>query len=153
MNRIVCLLTSCLRPTNSFVSFLLVGLVNTLAGLTLMFFMANILGVSYWVSTLTGNVCGAVLSFFLNKTFTFDNHSTLRASMPRFIMVISICYVCSYKTSSLIIEAMIGRHQLPLMLDNDNLSILLGTGIYAVSNYMGQKHFVFHKSKSNLQYE
>lgn len=48
--------------------FLLVGVGNTLLSLVLMFLLE---GLGYWPSTAIAYVAGAVMSFFLNRSFTF----------------------------------------------------------------------------------
>ena len=51
--------------------FLLVGVINTLVGTAIMFGLYNIAGCSYWVSSAANYVLTSILSFFLNKYFTF----------------------------------------------------------------------------------
>ena len=51
--------------------FLLVGVINTLVGTAIMFGLYNIAGCSYWVASAANYVLTSILSFFLNKYFTF----------------------------------------------------------------------------------
>lgn len=53
--------------------FLLVGVVNTLVGAGLMFLLYNVANCSYWLSSAANYVVGGIVSFFLNKYFTFEN--------------------------------------------------------------------------------
>ena len=53
--------------------FLLVGVVNTLIGAGLMFLLYNVANCSYWLSSAVNYVVGGIVSFFLNKYFTFEN--------------------------------------------------------------------------------
>ena len=55
--------------------FVVVGVINTLFGSAVMFAMYNLLGCSYWVSSAANYIFGSILSFFLNKHFTFQNQS------------------------------------------------------------------------------
>ena len=50
--------------------FLLVGVGNTLLSMALMFLLE---GLGYWPSTAIAYVAGAVMSFFLNRHFTFHS--------------------------------------------------------------------------------
>lgn len=52
--------------------FLLVGVGNTLLSLVLMFLLE---GLGYWPSTAIAYVAGAVMSFFLNRSFTFQSRA------------------------------------------------------------------------------
>ena len=53
--------------------FLIVGVVNTLIGAGLMFVLYNLAHWSYWVSSACNYIAGGIVSFFLNKYFTFKN--------------------------------------------------------------------------------
>ena len=78
MNRIKALLTS------SFARFLLVGLFNTLVGLSASFAFFNLLHLNYWISTFAGNTIGAVVSYTLNRTFTFRSNVSIGSSWWKF---------------------------------------------------------------------
>ncbi|WP_191270746.1 GtrA family protein [Neobacillus kokaensis] len=134
-----------LKPVNNdFIRFLLVGTVNTFVGLAIMFFLLNVLGISYWVSTFTGNTVGACVSYLLNRSFTFRSSVSLQKGLPRFCAIIFICYFSAYFCSEKILQA--AGHLFPL--DQSfiqNSSILLGSGLYTLSNYLGQKYIVFKK--------
>jgi hypothetical protein len=51
--------------------FILVGILNTIAGSAIMFVLYNLAGFGYWASSLLNCGAASVLSFFLNKYFTF----------------------------------------------------------------------------------
>ena len=53
--------------------FLAVGVVNTLVGTGLMFVLYNIFSVNYWISSASNYIVGSIVSYFLNKYFTFQN--------------------------------------------------------------------------------
>ena len=57
--------------------FLLVGVGNTLLSMVLMFALE---GLGYWPSTAIAYVAGAVMSFFLNRSFTFRSQETMGRS-------------------------------------------------------------------------
>jgi putative flippase GtrA len=44
--------------------FILVGLVNTIVGSSLMFVMYNVFGIGYWASSAVSYIVGSILSFF-----------------------------------------------------------------------------------------
>ena len=82
-----------------FLKFLGVGLVNTLIGYSAIFLFLNIIKIDYWFSTFLGNSIGAVVSYILNKKFTFNSTVPIPKSMIKFILVILICYGISYGIS------------------------------------------------------
>ena len=51
--------------------FLLVGVLNTLVGNGLMFLLYNLGGLSYWPATAVSYALASVMSYFLNRYFTF----------------------------------------------------------------------------------
>ena len=53
--------------------FLMVGVLNTLVGAGVMFLLFNLAGWAYWTASAANYVVGGVLSYFLNKHFTFQN--------------------------------------------------------------------------------
>jgi putative flippase GtrA len=56
-----------------FWKFILVGILNTVVGMGLQFLFFNLCGWNEWVSSLIGYILGSILSYFLNKYFTFKN--------------------------------------------------------------------------------
>ncbi|MBS4190821.1 GtrA family protein [Bacillus sp. FJAT-49705] len=145
MNSLTLILENYLKRTNSFIRFLLVGIMNTLTGISLMLFLLNVTGLSYWLSTFFGNSAGAVVSYFLNRSFTFQSNSKITKSLPRFITVILVCYFISFTVSHIAAEIISDLSFFSyLFLSNENLAVFIGTGFYTVMNYFGQKHLVFN---------
>jgi putative flippase GtrA len=128
---------------SSFLRFLLVGVVNTLIGLGIMFFLYNVLELNYWASTFIGNMVGAMVSYFLNKTFTFRSDVRVQHNWWKFAIVILSCYALSYGASHLFAQALSSALTgvNPKLLQNG--AILVGSGIYMISNYIGHKNFTF----------
>jgi putative flippase GtrA len=128
---------------NSFIRFLIVGIINTCIGLLLIYSLLHI--TSYWTATFIGNAIGAIASFFLNRTFTFKSHSSLIKSSIKFFGVTLVCYLIAYKISLVVISYALSL----LHIDNKNLienvSVLFGMGIYTILNYLGHRSFTFAK--------
>ena len=78
------------------IKFLIVGVVNTLFGAAIMCGLYNLAGCSYWLSSAANYFFGSILSFFLNKSFTFGNKDSLRNTVPKFVLNILICYLLAY---------------------------------------------------------
>ena len=57
----------------TFLKFLIVGVINTLFGTAIMFISYNAFNVSYNISVFMNYFFGSILSYFLNKYFTFKN--------------------------------------------------------------------------------
>lgn len=133
---------------NSFVRFIIVGIANTIVGLSVMYLLLHAVHFSYWLSTFLGNSVGAIVSFFLNRSFTFKSQGSMAKSAIRFITVILCCYFISYDLAkNIVIGVLKGSHFIDANLKTD-LSVLVGTGLYTILNYVGQKWFVFSKKES-----
>ena len=76
--------------------FLLVGVVNTLVGTAIMFGLYNLAGASYWLSSAANYVLTSILSYFLNKYFTFRSKGGSLREILRFALNIAVCYLLAY---------------------------------------------------------
>ncbi|MDZ5473863.1 GtrA family protein [Bacillus sp. 31A1R] len=138
-----------LKPTNSFIRFLLVGILNTFIGLLTMFFLLNLLNQGYWISTFLGNAVGAMVSFLLNRTFTFNSKVSFIKGGSSFIIVILITYFFAYGLSSMISKAFYNMVDITNFISEKELAVIIGVGLYTIINYFGQKYFVFRTGKAN----
>ena len=122
--------------------FLLVGVGNTLLSLVLMFLLE---GLGYWSSTAIAYVAGAVMSFFLNRSFTFQSRAAFWPSVLKFAVNVAVCYVVAYALAQPLAEWVLGRTAItPLW--QERLTKLGGMALYTVLNYFGQRFFAFQKS-------
>jgi putative flippase GtrA len=134
--------------SSQFVKFLLVGIVNTAIGLSLILFLKNGLEWPYWLATFTGNTIGAAASFLLNRQFTFNSRVTMGQGGPRFAAVVLGSYLFAYSASHFLSTFF---QQFPITefsFSSENLAILIGSGLYTIINYLGQKFFVFNQSQA-----
>lgn len=135
----------------TFVRFLSVGLINTIIGLSIMYLLFHLADQSYWLSTFIGNSVGAIVSFILNRSFTFKSKSSIQKSIVKFILVIIFCYVISYYLGTLLVDWSIkDRTDYPISIQTD-LAILISTAIYTITNYICQKQFVFRLEENKKQ--
>ena len=78
------------------IKFLIVGVINTLVGTGLMFVLYNVFSVNYWVSSASNYIVGSIVSYFLNKYFTFQNKEKSLTQIVAFIVNITVCYLIAY---------------------------------------------------------
>jgi putative flippase GtrA len=134
-----------LKRTSSITRFLLVGIFNTLIGLSIMFMLLNVFSYSYWISTLIGNIIGSFVSYLLNRKFTFQSKVRFQKGVPLFIMIIFLCYLLAYSVSDILAKNLYHSGITLPLLQQDELAIVLGSVIYTISNYIGQRYIVFRK--------
>ena len=134
----------------AFLRFLIVGLLNTCVGLAMMFSLLIVLKQDYWVSTFIGNTVGAVVSFVLNRRYTFQSDASVIMSGIRFFVVMFICYLISYRTGLWFVHVMLlSIHTIPTSAV-DRCAGLSGMIVYTLTNYIGQKYVVFPKKKTDM---
>ena len=80
----------------TFWKFILVGIINTLVGTTVMFVAYNLCHLNYWVSSASNYVVGSIVSYFLNKYFTFQDKKKSWRQVGIFVVNITICYLLAY---------------------------------------------------------
>lgn len=120
--------------------FVIIGIINTLLGMAIMFGLYNLAGVSYWLSTAANYVIVSFLSFYLNRRFTFRYEGGVLESGLRFAINIGVCYLLAYGIAKpwlmLILQ---GQSQVL----QENAAMLVGMCLFTGFNYLGQRWFVF----------
>ena len=96
----------------------------------------------YWISSAANYMAGSVVSFFLNKRFTFKNQEKGPWVVLRFVLNISVCYLLAYGLAKPAAAWVLGGLGLGEQLQG-NLTMLAGSGLFVVLNYFGQRFFAF----------
>ena len=122
--------------------FILVGVVNTLFGTAIMFVFYNVFHLSYWVSSASNYFFGSILSYFLNKSFTFRYGKTDLKSIVKFTINILVCYLFAYGIAKPIIRYLLSGCSVNIQ---DNVSMMLGMVLFVGLNYLGQRYIAFKK--------
>lgn len=132
----------------TFFRFIVVGVINTLVGYGVMFGLYNLAGLhlwgdtGYWISSAANYVVGSIVSFFLNKHFTFRNQEKGAGVVIRFVVNISVCYLLAYGLAKPAVSWALGGMGLSEQLQG-NLTMLFGSGLFVLLNYFGQRFFAF----------
>ncbi len=124
--------------------FIFVGVINTVVGTAIMFGLYNFAGCSYWISSVTNYVLTSILSYFLNKYFTFRNKEKSWKQVFKFALNIAVCYVLAYgiaKPAAMMLLAGAGQKI------QENVAMLVGMCLFTGFNYLGQRLFAFAEPK------
>lgn len=113
--------------------FVLVGALNTMLGLLVIFGCKALLGITDVAANFIGYALLIGLSFALNRRWTFEDGGHQGKSLMRFLLVLAVAYAANLATAL----AAIG-----LGVDN-YLAHVLGIGPYTVIGYLGSRLFVF----------
>ena len=113
--------------------FLLVGVGNTLAGLVIIF-VAKAIGIGDVMANAAGYGAGLVLSFVLNKRWTFRHDGPVFSTLVRFIVVIGLAYVAN-------LAFVLGA--ISVLGINSYIAQALGIPVYTAVAYLGSRWYVF----------
>ena len=137
MNRFIKLFTD-----HTFMKFAMVGVINTIVGTTVMFVFYNVFHFSYWVSSASNYIIGSIISYLLNKNFTFRFKEQKYWSLLRFVLNILTCYLLAYGIAKSLMHWILTGFSQTIQ---ENVSMMLGMGLFVVFNYLGQRFFTFKK--------
>lgn len=130
--------------------FLLVGIANTIVGCGIMFLLYNVAGVSYWLSSACNYVAGGILSYFLNKYFTFQNKQKSIKQILLFIINLAVCYFLAYFCAKKAVYYLLANSTEKL---RGNIALFSGMCLYTGLNYIGQRLLVFKSKNENKEVE
>ena len=122
--------------------FIIVGVINTLTGSLIMFLLYNAAHFSYWVSSACNIISTSILSFFLNKYFTFSVKNWSFFMIAAFILTIAFSYFTAYGISKPLVNVLLKDSSVTI---RENAALLTGMCIFTGINYLGQRLVVFRK--------
>lgn len=125
--------------------FIIVGVINTVVGSCIMFGLYNLANCSYWVSSVANYVLTSILSFFLNKYFTFQNKERSWKQVVRFTVNIAVCYLLAYGIAKPAVSAVLAGAGQRIQ---ENAAMFTGMVLFTGFNYLGQRLFAFAEPKS-----
>ena len=125
--------------------FLMVGVVNTLVGTGVMLLAYNVLNLNYWISSASNYVIGSMISYVLNKYFTFRNRDRSIKQLLLFVLHITLCYLFAYGAAKPLVYHVLESASVTV---RDNCAMLAGMVLFIVLNYLGQRFLVFKTKES-----
>ena len=128
----------------TFLKFMLVGVVNTIVGTAVMFFCFNVLAWSYWVSSALNYIIGSMVSYGLNKRYTFQQKGSDWHTVWKFIVNVSVCYVLAYGFAKPLVTWMLSGVTTNIQ---GNVALLVGMILFVGLNYIGQRFWAFSPKK------
>jgi len=126
------------------IKFLIVGILNTLVGTTVMFLAYNWLHLNYWISSAANYIIGSAVSYVLNKHFTFQNKDKSFKVLMRFVISISMCYLLAYGIAKPLTMKVLSGRSVSIQ---ENIAMIAGMSFFVVFNYIGQRYFAFKEKR------
>ena len=124
--------------------FLLVGVLNTLVGDGLSFLLINLTAIGMWWATALPCALASVMSYFLNKHFTFQNTEKGLRPVLRFALNIAVCYLLAYGIAIPLMQWALTAADPAL---RDNVAKVTGMVLFTGFNYLGQRLFAFRQQQ------
>lgn len=128
----------------TFMKFVLVGIVNVIVGATIMFVFYNVFHFSYWVSSASNYFFGSIVSYLLNKYFTFHYQEKGWWSVLKFVLNIIVCYLIAYSIAKPAMQWLLSDFSITVQ---ENVSMTVGMCLFTALNYLGQRFFAFKKKE------
>ena len=127
-------LASLLQPLR----FILVGIANTLLGLSVIFAAKGLAGLDDFASNLLGYGFGLLLSFFFNRKWTFRHNGGIYPTAGRFLLAFLLAYIANLMT-------LYGLRDGAGI--NSYLAQTIGIVPYTVVFYLGSRYYVFAQNR------
>ena len=122
--------------------FLLVGVVNTFVGLGIIYAAMYFFGMGVVFANAIGYFIGILVSFSLNKTWTFGSRDRVASSFLRYLLVLAIAYAVNLAT----VLFMQSRFDL-----NNYFAQATGIVPYALIGFLGSRYFAFRTQRGAAQ--
>jgi putative flippase GtrA len=126
--------------TGYLLRFATVGVLNTLLGYAVIFLCMYVLGQGAVTSNVIGYAVGLLVSFVLNRIFTFRSTS---AALPEALRFLAI-FVLAYLANLGVLMILIGQLHV-----HEGLSQVLAGVVYFVLSFALSKYYVFKISHSD----
>lgn len=137
-----------------FFKFILVGILNTLVGEGVILLLLHPIGWKQFswgagAAAFAGTVVGSIVSYFLNKYFTFKNTEKGVKPMIRFTLNIAACLLVRVLAATAVSEISKAAGWSLFGMDVNsfaaNLSWAVGACVFVACNYVGQRFFAFRQ--------
>lgn len=120
-----------------FIRFALVGVANTALGYAVIFGCMYGLGWSALASNVAGYAVGLLVSFTLNRRFTFRSEGKARAELLRFVCIFAVAWSANFAVLIVLLNVV---HM------NEVLAQILAGVVYFVLSYVMSKYYVFRST-------
>jgi putative flippase GtrA len=122
--------------------FVTVGVLNTLVGLTCIYGCMYVFDLSYIAANAFGYAVGLVISFFLNKNWTFSHNGPWLAALSRWLAVAGLAY--GFNLISVVVT-----HQYIGI--SAAIAQIVGVVVYSTASFLGGRYFAFAPPKARSE--
>lgn len=127
--------------------YAIVGVMNTLLTLCVIFVCKSLLGVNDYVSNAIGYVVGLINSFLWNRRWVFRSNGRISRQAVRFLVGFAVCYCVQFAVVWLLNQSWFGDtlYELPLgfVISGYGIATLIGNVAYTLTNFVFNKIVTF----------
>jgi putative flippase GtrA len=124
-----------LESSSTLLRFLLAGAANTLLGLGIIYAL-KVAGMHDLPANLLGYALGISISYAMHATWSFSYRGSIRAALPRYVLVTILAYLANLATVSLVLY---------WWGVNGYVAQALGIPPYVLVGYLGSRLYVFRR--------
>lgn len=114
-----------------------VGVVNTGVGYGIIFGCMYLAGLGPVPSNIAGYAVGLIVSYTLNRTFTFRSTGSQRKELPRFVVLFMVAYLANLGVLILLVR---------VLRVHEGVSQVLAGVVYFALSFVLNKYFVFRRT-------
>jgi putative flippase GtrA len=119
------------------IKFVIVGVLNTILGYSVIFGCMYLLGMDPVISNVVGYLIGLMLSYTLNRKVTFQSTSKSKSELVRFLVVFLIAYFANLAVLMVLIKVGI-FHEV--------VNQVVAGAVYVFFSFFLNKYYVFYRS-------
>lgn len=134
------------KEIKRFIKYCLVGGLNTLICLGVIFLCKSVLGVNIYLSNVLGYSCGVVNSFIWNKQWVFNSEGRLHREAVKFLIGCGLCYLIQLGIIYLLMRTSLKDTEILIAgftLSGYGISTLIGNIVYTVCNFIYNRRITF----------
>jgi putative flippase GtrA len=129
-----------------FIKYCIVGVLNTLVTLGVIYLCKSMLGWNLYVSNALGYIAGVTNSFFCNKQWTFRSKGSYRREAVRFLVGFGICYALQFVLVWMLTQSDFGDFDFRffgIVISGYGIATLLGNVVYTLANFVYNRLVTF----------
>lgn len=129
-----------------FVKYCLVGVLNTLVTMGVIYLCKSFFGMNLYVSNALGYVAGVINSFLCNKTWVFHSKGGYCREAVRFLAGFAICYALKFVLVWMLTESTFGELEFAvwgIVVSGYGIATVLGNVVYTLANFVYNRLVTF----------
>ncbi len=132
-----------------FIRYCVVGVLNTIITLAVIYLCKSMLGMNLYVSNAIGYIAGLINSFICNRQWTFKSDGDYRREAVRFAIGFILCYGLQLFLVWMLTSSPFGEYDFRffgIVISGYGIATLLGNVVYTLANFVFNRVVTFKKS-------